>query len=108
MVARADFDTLRSLGFAGISGAYAVVGSSTTELTRLVSFMNDTDGDLIVTNDNTVDKIFLKAGSYKIFDVQSNINPQFDDRYVLPIGTQWYVKQSTAPTTGSVYIEMLK
>ena len=108
MVARADFDTLRSLGFAGISGAYAVVGSATTDYIRLVSFMNDTDGDLLITNDNTVDKIFLKAGSYKIIDVQANMNAQFDDKYVLPIGTQFYAKQSTAPTTGSVYIEMLK
>lgn len=108
MVAIADFDGLRSLGFAGISGVYAVVGGPTTDRIRLVSFMNDTDGDLLITNDNTVDKIFLKAGSYKIIDVQSNMNAQFDDSYVLPVGTQWYVKQSTAPTVGTIYLEMLK
>ena len=107
MVARADFDELRSLAFGGISGTYAVVGSATTKPVRCICFINDTQGSVIFTNDNTVDKIFVKAGSFKLWDIQSNVNPQFDDKYVLPIGTQWYVKQLTAPVSGAVYIEGL-
>jgi len=107
MVARADFDDLRSLAAAGISGAYASVGSATTVLTRVICFTNDTQGSVIFTNDITKDKIFVKTGSFKLFDVQSNINPQFDDKYVFPIGTQWSVKQLAAPVDGSVYIEIL-
>jgi hypothetical protein len=107
MVAIADFDSIRSLAFGGISGAYAAVGSPTTVLTRAICFSNDTLGAMLFTNDNTKDKIFVKAGSFKLFDVQSNMNAQFDDKYVFPIGTQWYVKQLAAPTSGSVYIEIL-
>jgi len=107
MVARAFIDEIRTIGFAGISGAYATIGTPLDYPVRLVCFSNNTMGDLLFTDDITKDKIFVKSGSFKLFDVQSNINPQFDDKYVLPIGTQFYVKQLTAPTSGDVYIEVL-
>lgn len=105
MVARAFFDEIRSLGFAGISGSYADVGSPLEFNWRGVCFTNNTQGDVFFTDDVTKDKIFVKAGSFKLWDVQANMNAQFDDKYVLPIGTQFSVKQITAPVSGSVYIE---
>src|SRR5436190_1859033 len=107
MVARAYIDTIRTLGFAGISGTYAAVGTPLTQMARVVCITNNTQGNLYFTDDNTKDKLFVAAGSFKLFDIQSNINPQFDDKYVLPIGTQFYVKQITAPVSGDVYIEVL-
>lgn len=107
MVARAFFDEIRTIGFAGISGAYAVVGDPLTVLARGICFTNNTQGDMYFTDDTTLDKIFVAAGSFKLWDIQSNMNAQFDDRYVLPIGTQFYVKQITAPTSGDVYIELI-
>lgn len=105
--ARAFIDEIRTLGFAGISGAYAFVGSAIDYPARIVCFSNNTQGDLLFTDDVTKDKVFVKSGSFKLFDVQSNINPQFDDKYVLPVGTRFSVKQITAPISGSVYIEVL-
>jgi len=107
MVARAFFDELRTLAFGGISGAYAVVGDPLEHMARGVCFTNNTEGDMLFTDDNTVDKIFVAAGSFKLWDIQSNMNAQFDDKYVLPIGTQFYVKQLEAPVSGSVYIEVI-
>ncbi len=107
MSARAYIDEIRTLGFAGISAAYASVGIPFEFPVRLICITNNTAGDLLFTDDVTKDKIFVKAGSFKLFDVQSNINPQFDDKYVLPIGTQISVKQVTAPVSGSVYVECL-
>ena len=107
MVARAFFDELRSLGFASISGSYAFVGSALTINARGVCFTNHTEGDVVFTDDVTKDKIFVAAGSFKLWDLQANINPQFDDKYVLPIGTRFSVKQITAPVSGSVYIEII-
>lgn len=107
MAARAFFDTIRTLGFAGISGTYAVVGSAFTEQVKGICFTNNTEGDLYFTDDNTVDKIFVAAGSFKLWDIQSNMNTQFDDKFVLPVGTQIYVKQITAPVSGAVYIECI-
>ncbi len=107
MAARAFFDEIRTLGFAGISAAYAVVGAPLEFPGRGICFTNNTQGDMLFTDDNTEDKIFVAAGSFKLWDIQSNINPQFDDKFVIPIGTQFYVKQITAPVSGDVYIEII-
>lgn len=107
MAARAFIDEIRTLAFGGISGAYAAVGTPLTEPSTLVCFSNDTEGSVYFTDDPTKDKIFVKSGSFKLFDIQANINPQFDDKYVFPIGTQFYVKQIAAPVSGAVYIENL-
>ena len=105
MVARAYIDEIRSLAFGSISGTYASVGAVFAFPVRLICITNGTAGDMMFTDDTTKDKIFVKAGSFKLFDIQSNINPQFDDKYVLPVGTQISVKQVTAPVSGSVYVE---
>jgi len=107
MVSRAFFDEIRTLGFAGISGTYASVGSTLTVNARGVCFTNDTEGDMYFTDDITKNKIFVAAGSFKLWDLQSNMNAQFDDKYVLPIGTQFSVKQITSPVSGAVYIELI-
>lgn len=107
MTARAFFDELRSLAFGSISGSYAFVGTASLHPIRGVCFSNNTQGDMIFTDDVTKDKIFVKAGGFKLWDIQSNMNAQFDDKFVLPIGTRFSVKQLTAPTSGAVYIEFL-
>ena len=107
MSARAYFDEIRSLAFGGISAAYASVGDPFDFPVRGICITNNTQGDVMFTDDTTKDKIFVAAGSFKLWDIQANINPQFDDKYVLPIGTQMSVKQLTAPVSGSVYVECL-
>jgi hypothetical protein len=108
MTARAYAAPLRSLGFASISAAFAAVGTPSDRPIRAFSIINNTEGDMIFSDDNTVaeGKWFVAAGSFDKWDVQSNMNAQFDDKYVLPIGTQFYVKQVEAPESGSVYIEI--
>lgn len=108
-VARAHFETLRTLAFGGISGTYAPVGSPLANQVRAFCITNNTQGDMIFSLDsaNANGHMFVAAGSYKLYDVQANINPQFDDKYVLAVGEQFYVKQSTAPVAGSIYIECL-
>lgn len=100
-------DTLRTLGFAGISGTYAAVGTPLTVEARIISITNNTAGDMIFSTDSTnaTGQLFLHAGSFKLFDLTSNLVPGKDDNFVLPKGTQFYVKQLTAPTSGAVYIE---
>lgn len=108
MAARAYFDALRSLAFGGISGTYAAVGSPLAHPSRWLSFTNTTQGDVVFTYDNTISagQIFVKANSAKIIDIQSNENVHLDDSYVISIGSQFYVKQLSAPVSGSVYIEV--
>lgn len=109
MAAKVRFDTIRTLGFAAISGTYAAVGSVLAVEARIVCFTNKTQGDMIFTTDNTVaaGQIFVPAGSFKLYDLTANIVPNKDDTYVIAKATQFYVKQSTAPVSGDVYIEIV-
>lgn len=106
MVAKAVFDRIRSLGFGSISGTYASVGGVTTRLVRVFKISNNTQGDMFFTTNDSQDEMFVAAGSFTLYDVQSNANGK-DDKYVLPIGTQFSVKQITAPVEKAVYIEIL-
>ena len=103
------FDTLRSVAFGGISAAYAVVGSALTSPARVICLTNKTQGDMIFSTDssNATGMLFLPAGTFKLFDLTANMVPGKDDNYVIAIGTQFYVKQLTAPVSGAVYIEIL-
>jgi len=106
---KVKFDTLRSLAFGGISAVYAPIGAAFTVEPRLICITNNTDGDLIVSDDNTVvaGKLFLAKGSFKLFDLTSNIIPGKDDAFCMAIGTIMYAKQVTAPGVGSIYIELI-
>lgn len=106
---RVFFEPLKSLAFGGISGSYAAVGDPTSNQVRAFCITNDTQGDMIFSFDNTlaVGQMFVAAGSYKLFDLQANMNAQFDDKYVLAVGSQLYVKQVTAPVSGGVYFECI-
>lgn len=106
---KVKFDSLRSLGFASISAAYAAVGSALTVNPRIICFTNKTQGDMIfsVDSSNAAGNLFVAAGSFKLFDLTANMVPGKDDNFVIAEGTQFYVKQVTAPTSGDVYIEAL-
>jgi len=109
MAAIAYFDTLRSLGFAGISAAYAPIGTPFDHPARIVCITNKTAGDMIFSTDatNTDGQLFLAAGTFKLFDLTANLIPGKDDTFVLPKNTQLYVKQVTAPVSGAVYVEVV-
>jgi hypothetical protein len=106
-MARAYLEPLRSLGFGSISASYAEVGTATDNPVRLFCITNATQGDMLFSLDGTTDHLFLKAGSFKLFDVQSNMTPNKESNYVFDKGTKFYVKQVTAPVSGSVYVEIL-
>lgn len=107
MASRAFYEAIKTLNFSGISGSYASVGTPSAHPIRIFCISNNTMGDLYFTTNTSQDEMFLAAGSFRLYDVQSNINPQFDDKYVLPVGTQFSVKQITAPVSGDVYVEVI-
>jgi len=47
----AVLDTLRTLANGSISGTYAAVGTPFTSPVRLICFTNNTDGDMLFTDD---------------------------------------------------------
>lgn len=99
-------DSLRTLAFGGISGAYAVVGAALTHNWRMFRITNNTNGDLFISLDGTTDNLFLPALSFVLYDLSTNSPPISEsDNFVLQIGTQFYAKQSTAPSSGALWIE---
>lgn len=107
MAARAFFEAIRTLGFAAISGTYASLGAVTTHPVRWLCVTNNTNGDLYLTTNTAQNEMFLAAGSARVIDIQSNINPEQDDKYVFQVGTQFSVKSITVPTSGDVYVEVM-
>lgn len=106
---RVYFDTLRTLGFAGISAAYAAVGPALTVEPRIICITNDTNAGMIFSDDNTnaTGKLYLPAGTFKLFDLTANLVPGKDDGFVIAKNTIMYVKQTAAVSSGGVYIEYI-
>lgn len=107
MKQRAQLEALRSLAFGGISGTYAAVGTAFANPVRLICITNNTEGDMLFSRDASTDELFIPAGSFKLFDISTNHRAVNQDDLVFEVGTQFYVKQDTAPVSGSVYIEVL-
>lgn len=103
------FDNLRSLASGSISASYAAVGTPLSVEARIICITNNTAGDMIfsVDSSNSAGNLFLHSGSFKLFDLTANLVPGKDDNFVIAQGTQFYVKQVTSPTSGSVYIEVI-
>jgi hypothetical protein len=101
-----SFDALRTVTATSTSTTYNAVGGPLTNMVRLICFTNNTNGDMIFSDDGVTDMLFVAAGSFKLFDLNTN-RLHVDQMWVLPIGTQWYVRQAATATTGSVYIECL-
>lgn len=103
---KASFDVLRSRANGAITGAYAAVGAPCEFAPRLLCITNQTNGNMIFSLDGVTDHIFIPANSFKLYDISTNRNEP-GGAFVFPKYTTVYVKQSTAPTTGSVYVEFL-
>lgn len=103
------FDTIRTLAFGGISGAYAAVGTPATINPRIICITNNTAGNMIFSTDNTnaSGQIFIPSGGFRLLDLTSDLVPGKDDSFEIAVGTQFYVKALTAATTGAVYIEFI-
>lgn len=101
----ARVDALRSVGFASITGSYTVLGSAFSHPARIFRIANNTNGDVFISFDGTTDNLFVPANSFVLYDISANDDP--DDRFRISNHTQLYVKLSTVPTSGSVYLEMI-
>jgi hypothetical protein len=101
-----SLDLLRTVAHGSISGTYTAVGGPFANMVRLICFTNNTDGDMFFSDDGVNDHLFIAAGSFKLFDLNTN-RTHVDQLWVLPQNTQFYVRQSTASTKGAVYIECL-
>lgn len=101
-----SIDPIRTLAEGSITTSYVAVGTPFTNPVRLICITNNTDGDMLFSIDGTTNHLFLPKGTFKLFDLNTNRTTQ-SQFWILPAGTQFYVKSSTSPSTGAVYIECL-
>jgi len=96
------FDTLRSIAFGSVTGSYLPIGTAFGHIVRLMKIVNNTNADMFISFDGTNDHDYIPATSFALYDLTTNGVTATE--FVLKIGTQVYVKQNTAPTSGSVFI----
>ena len=98
-------ETERSLAFGGISGAYAPVGTPLGHAAVNIVFQNLTAGIVNFSWDGINPWMTFAAGASFVLDIQSNKGRS--DALLGAAGTQFYVRQTTAPVSGAVYISVL-
>jgi hypothetical protein len=104
---KAEVDVLRTLAYGSITGSYTAVGAAFSFQARIICFTNTTTEDVLFSMDGTTDQLIVPAGSFKLFDITTNHKPVNQDDFCFAIGTQWYVKYATMPSSGAVYIEVV-
>lgn len=104
MGVRFRVDAIRSLAFGSISGSYANVGGPVQQQSRLIHVVNNTDADLMFSFNASTDHVFIPAGSFFLYDVNTNRDNNEQGWYIT-VGSQPAVKSvGAAATTGSVYV----
>ena len=102
---KALVDPIRELAFGGISGTFAVIGTPLTVHARVIRFANSTNADIYISFDGINNNIRLAASSFILFDFATNRIQ--DDGLFVSIGTQFWAKQVSAPSSGTVWIEVV-
>lgn len=99
------FDALRSLAFASITNSYTAVGTPFGHAMRVVHFINNTNGDMLVSFDGVTDNTVVLAETFALYDLTSD--QDVNEKFRFQAGTQLFVKYITAPTgpaTGAFYV----
>lgn len=96
------FDPIRSIAFGSITNSYQNLGTAFEHAMRVLHFINNTDGSMMISFDGTNDNIFVPANTFALYDLtaQEDVNEMF--RY--QVGSQLKIKYISAPTTGSFYV----
>lgn len=102
---RAEYEPIRSLGFASITANYMGIGTEFDNPARIIRVQNLTDALLWISTDGINDHEILAPNSFLLIDV--NTNKSREHGYYFPEGTRFYVKQNAVPTEGSVYVSVI-
>jgi hypothetical protein len=96
-------ETLRSIAYTGISGAYAPIGTALGHPERIIKLYNSTDADMYISFDGVNDNDILPSKGFVLLDVCANKTK--DDGFYLGQDTVVWARQvAGAPTVGSVYL----
>ncbi len=104
---RATFAPLKTTTPASIGATYAAIGTPLINPAVVLTFINNTNGDVVVSDDGVNDNLKLAANSFRVFDITTNSGNLLS--FMFAKGTQFYVKDgTTASTTGDFTIEIVQ
>jgi len=102
----AQFEPLRTVGFAVIGANYIPLGSALSSPTRIISINNGLNEDVFLSLDGVTDHLRLVGTGFELWDLCSNSSG--NDYPVFPIGQRFYVKHTgIAPVSGDIWIHAL-
>ena len=96
-------EAIRTLGFASISGTYAIIGTAITNPSQVYYIQNLTDVTITFSQDAVNDHFILPAGGFVLID--AGANKGLYGSLSFNSGTSLFAKGS--PTSGSVYLTTL-
>ena len=102
---RVQFEALRSVAFGSITNSYTAVGAATTDHTRWVCLSNGTNADMFISLDGSTDHLRIPANGFKLIDIVTN--KVTEDGYFIDVGTIFYIKYASVPTSGTFWIEVM-
>jgi len=104
---RVRYEPLRSLGFAGISAAYAGVGLPFENPVRILKVTNFTDSNILVSLNGIDDHDVVAANGFFLYDYASN-KAAAAGLLEQPLGDRIYVKaEGDVPTEGNLYVTIV-
>lgn len=95
-------ETIRTLAYGSISGAYMGIGTGFSNPCRLLLIQNLTDAQLMFSFDGVNDHLTLPASSNIVLDVTTNQSLTQGNYWA--VGTRIYVKEIGTPSLGAVYV----
>lgn len=96
-------DPIQSLGSGAIGAAYMGLGPVFDESARMILIANYTDGLMMFSWDGVNDHFPLPLYTSLLLTISQN-DEENADYFALPALSRIYVRQISAPTTGSVYV----
>jgi len=95
-------DTAKTLAHGSIGASYLGVGTAFEHPVRILMIQNLTDASLMFSFDGINDHVPLPREGFILLDITAN--KAAEHGFYIAEGTRIYVKQISAPTTGSVYV----
>lgn len=103
---RVKFEEVREVAFGSITSNYTAVGSPLTDHARIIRLNNQTDVQVYISLDGSINHIRMAANSFLLLDFSAN--KIRDDGLFASVGTQFYIKEEAASAgSGSFWIEVI-
>lgn len=100
MSRKAIFLPRKSIDSATFTGAYQKIGTPLTQYSIIVKIVNNSNVDVDVSVDGSIDHDICPAGSFVLYDFRANKG--VEALFAMREGMQFYVKGSAS--SGSVYL----